>query len=184
MPRRRRPRRRCWRHCCHPPSARPRPPLVAAAVAAAAARSRTPPRRGQDEGGVACGGAAGGPPAREGPGGGASSGSGGSLGSGGGRGDRDGLGAVLPSHKATRSVNDEGAPVAPGRDRTCSHLFYCGRNLGEAAIPGSDGRCGPSNGPQCSSCKRYQAGHRPWRAGTEPVMSSRPAVNYEDDFED
>jgi hypothetical protein len=36
-------------------------------------------------------------------------------------------------------------------------LFYCGRKLGEQAIPGSsDGRCGPSTGPQCASCKRFQ----------------------------
>ena len=26
-------------------------------------------------------------------------------------------------------------------------MYYCGRYLGVAAIPGSDGRCGPNNGP-------------------------------------
>ena len=52
--------------------------------------------------------------------------------------------------------NDQGASVMRGRDASCSHLLYCGRNLGTAAIPGSDGRCGPSNGPQCTSCKRLQ----------------------------
>jgi len=30
---------------------------------------------------------------------------------------------------------------------------YCGRNLGQEAIPGSDGQCGPNNGPQCADCK-------------------------------
>ena len=30
--------------------------------------------------------------------------------------------------------------------------FYCGRRLGMAAIPGSDGQCGPTNGPQCADC--------------------------------
>lgn len=50
--------------------------------------------------------------------------------------------------------NDEGAPVAKGKDASCTHLYYCGRNLGKDAIPGSDGQCGPSNGPQCPSCKR------------------------------
>ena len=49
-------------------------------------------------------------------------------------------------------TNDEGAVVALGQD-----LYYCGRRLGREAIPGSDGMCGPSNGPQCRSCKRYQA---------------------------
>jgi hypothetical protein len=32
-------------------------------------------------------------------------------------------------------------------------LLYCGRNLGRNVIPGSDGFCGPNNGPQCSDCK-------------------------------
>ena len=30
---------------------------------------------------------------------------------------------------------------------------YCGRLLGKDAIPGSDGQCGPNNGPQCADCK-------------------------------
>jgi len=32
-------------------------------------------------------------------------------------------------------------------------LFYCNRYLGASLIPGSDGRCGPNNGPQCADCK-------------------------------
>jgi hypothetical protein len=53
-------------------------------------------------------------------------------------------------------MNDEGAAVvlSPLRDRQ-GH-YYCGRNLGRSAIPGSDGQCGPTNGPQCSACKRWQ----------------------------
>jgi len=35
-------------------------------------------------------------------------------------------------------------------------MFYCGRRLGVSRIPGSDGRCGPNNGPPCDSCKRLQ----------------------------
>ena len=27
------------------------------------------------------------------------------------------------------------------------NTYYCGRFLGVAAIPGSDGSCGPNNGP-------------------------------------
>jgi WD40 repeat protein len=38
-----------------------------------------------------------------------------------------------------------------------TNRYYCGRHLGSAAIPGSDGRCGPNNGPQCQSCVRFQA---------------------------
>jgi hypothetical protein len=36
--------------------------------------------------------------------------------------------------------------------------FYCGRRLGVALIPGSDGQCGPNNGPQCVDCKPSAAG--------------------------
>ena len=66
--------------------------------------------------------------------------------------------------------NDEGAPVVRGRQWT-SH-YYCGRMLGREAIPGSDGRCGPSDGPQCASCKRLQAAVK---AGTlSDLFSERP----------
>ena len=32
-------------------------------------------------------------------------------------------------------------------------LYYCGRRLGVTAIPGSDGQCGPNDGPQCKGCQ-------------------------------
>ncbi len=35
--------------------------------------------------------------------------------------------------------------------------YYCARRLGVALIPGSDGQCGPNNGPQCAECRAYQA---------------------------
>jgi len=40
--------------------------------------------------------------------------------------------------------------MSPGTDG--SGRLYCGRRLGTAAIPGSDGQCGPDNGPQCRDC--------------------------------
>merc|ERR1712129_352993 len=46
--------------------------------------------------------------------------------------------------------NDEGVNVDVGSNLT----LCCGRFLGRRAIPGSDGRCGPNNGPQCVSCRR------------------------------
>eukprot|EP01068_Selenidium_serpulae_P000818 Selendium_serpulae@DN11446_c0_g1_i1.p1 len=55
-----------------------------------------------------------------------------------------------------RYVNDEGAPIRTGNDKTWSHLWYCGRFMGPGAIAGSDGICGPDNGPQCDACKRFQ----------------------------
>jgi len=53
-------------------------------------------------------------------------------------------------------MNDEGAKLQTGIGRYSSY-YYCSRRLGRAAIPGSDGWCGPTNGPQCASCKRFQA---------------------------
>jgi hypothetical protein len=47
-------------------------------------------------------------------------------------------------------MNRSGAAMSPGRD---GKLLYCGRVLGTQVIPGSDGRCGPTNGPQCPDCK-------------------------------
>merc|ERR1712137_315936 len=51
-------------------------------------------------------------------------------------------------------VNDEGANVAY-HDGT--RKYYCGRKLGVTVIPDSDGQCGPTGGPQCPSCRRFQA---------------------------
>jgi len=56
------------------------------------------------------------------------------------------------------SVNDEGNAVARGNDTDYpgykgSDKYYCGQ---KRAIVGSDGRCGPSAGPQCASCLRFQ----------------------------
>jgi len=59
------------------------------------------------------------------------------------------------SAEAEDAVNDDGARVELGNGEG-SNKFYCGRDLGTEAIPGSDGRCGPNNGPQCASCQRFQ----------------------------
>jgi len=69
-------------------------------------------------------------------------------------------------------VNREGIPVALGTGRGANN-YYCGRNLGVAAIPGSDGRCGPNNGPQCRSCAGYTASNPP---------PSAPAVSVDIPF--
>lgn len=53
------------------------------------------------------------------------------------------------------TLNDDGVPVSRGKF-TGRRFYYCGRNLGKSVIPGSDGRCGPNMGPQCSSCLRYR----------------------------
>jgi len=55
--------------------------------------------------------------------------------------------------ESTLLFNDDGARIAFGSG-PCCHKYYCGRALGRVAIPGSDGRCGPNNGPQCRSCRR------------------------------
>jgi Ca2+-binding EF-hand superfamily protein len=54
-------------------------------------------------------------------------------------------------------LNRAGVPVAFGRDSSHNHKLYCARDLGRDAIPGSNGQCGPSNGPQCEDCKLMTA---------------------------
>jgi hypothetical protein len=49
----------------------------------------------------------------------------------------------------TVAVNRVGVPLVMGTGNTANQ-WYCARRLGEAAIPGSDGQCGPNNGPQVS----------------------------------
>ncbi len=82
--------------------------------------------------------------------------------------------------------NDEGADVCLGTGDKAdgSAKFYCGRTLGVLAIPGSDGQCGPNNGPQCESCKRFGMGSEvKWQNddGAE-VRIIRPCFSLEDTF--
>jgi hypothetical protein len=53
-------------------------------------------------------------------------------------------------------VNSNGQPVRLGTDRSFTHLYYCGQRVGVGRLPGSDGTCGPNNGPQCSACETFQ----------------------------
>jgi hypothetical protein len=60
-------------------------------------------------------------------------------------------------------LNTAGFPMTLGSDlptimKSCSQVdrYYCSRILGKSAIPGSDGQCGPNNGPQCKDCKSAQ----------------------------
>ena len=55
--------------------------------------------------------------------------------------------------------NREGHVVVRGQLK-CSNKWYCGLRKGQKQIPGSDGRCGPTNGPQCEACKAFQI-HNP-----------------------
>lgn len=68
-------------------------------------------------------------------------------------------------HYSHRGVEDEaagvnraGVHVRKGKD---SSLFYCSRWLGKEKIPGSDGQCGPNDGPQCEDCKGYSLANNP-----------------------
>jgi hypothetical protein len=51
--------------------------------------------------------------------------------------------------------NDDGVAVNWSKQSGHCNKVFCGRHLGRHAIPGSDGQCGPNNGPPCDSCKRY-----------------------------
>ena len=55
--------------------------------------------------------------------------------------------------------NREGQVVVRGLNEFCNR-WYCGIKKGKKQIPGSDGRCGPTNGPQCEACKAFQI-HNP-----------------------
>jgi hypothetical protein len=50
-------------------------------------------------------------------------------------------------------INVAGAPVKFG---SRVPKLYCGRHLGRSEIPGSDGTCGPDDGPQCADCIAYE----------------------------
>ena len=56
--------------------------------------------------------------------------------------------------------NDEGHQVSFGEDSFAGYIgsdkYYCGQRR---EIPGSNGQCGPTCGPQCASCLRYQNAH-------------------------
>ena len=58
----------------------------------------------------------------------------------------------------TRIANDNNKEVALGTEGKGINKFYCNQWQGTAALPGSDGVCGPDNGPQCGSCARFTKG--------------------------
>ncbi len=56
--------------------------------------------------------------------------------------------------------------------------FYCGRRLGVALIPGSDGQCGPKNGPQCSDCKALSLGKSAQSSSAGAISSSAATAAF------
>ncbi len=76
---------------------------------------------------------------------------------------RDDCGVPL---KVTGLLNASGVPmtlpvvgsdlISITKSSPNPNFYYCSRILGREAIPGSDGQCGPSNGPQCKDCKAAQ----------------------------
>ena len=62
--------------------------------------------------------------------------------------------ALVANCCAIAVLDANGDEVTP--HRSCGDLFYCGRRLGVAAIPDSDGLCGPDGGPQCAACQRFR----------------------------
>ena len=66
------------------------------------------------------------------------------------------------------SLNKANVPVSLGTGSGKSN-YYCGRFLGREAIPQSDGRCGPNNGPQCDDCKGFTKSAPPPKVA-EPHM--------------
>jgi hypothetical protein len=56
----------------------------------------------------------------------------------------------------TGLLNDEGHAVSQGEDGW--DYYYCGLKRDHITIPGTDGRCGPTNGNNCPSCTRFTRG--------------------------
>jgi len=60
-----------------------------------------------------------------------------------------------PGPKPLDFNNRAGAPVYLGSRGNGRTRFYCNRRLGVNIIPGSDGACGPNDGPQCPDCAAF-----------------------------
>lgn len=76
-------------------------------------------------------------------------------------------------------VNAAGAEVKLGTKSVGLGRYYCGRTLGEDAIPGSsDGRCGPDTGPQCQDCKSYQKEQAKLQERIEAARKKEAAMRY------
>ena len=78
---------------------------------------------------------------------------------------------------ASKSTGD-GLIRTLGTSPGYTNLFYCGRSLGSRAIPGSDGQCGPNNGPQCTACVKYQR-EQGYIPPTLPDASKLAAIQME-----
>ena len=77
--------------------------------------------------------------------------------------------------------------------RECNRRRYCGQKYGRDVIPGSDGRCGPTNGPQCEACKVYtyyhpvedQLAHLAMKPGERRKAVENPVraqVDFDEDY--
>lgn len=88
-----------------------------------------------------------------------------------------------PLRRPRVEVNDEGVPLRLGVREGSRRRYYCGRRLGPPGAggggpPGAElgpGLCGPRDGPQCPSCRRFQASHTP-EDGEDPAASASAAI--------
>ena len=69
-------------------------------------------------------------------------------------------------------------PVALGAG-SCRNTYYCGRNLGISLIPGSDGRCGFNDGPQCPDCKVFVASETQTAAQLDPHSNKNKVTSFD-----
>eukprot|EP00656_Telonema_subtile_P012989 TRINITY_DN16580_c0_g1_i2.p1 TRINITY_DN16580_c0_g1~~TRINITY_DN16580_c0_g1_i2.p1 ORF type:complete len:568 (+),score=164.67 TRINITY_DN16580_c0_g1_i2:454-2157(+) len=54
-------------------------------------------------------------------------------------------------------ARSRGVPARGLGSQEGSTTVYCGEHVGTVLLPGSDGHCGPSNGPQCAQCEEHEA---------------------------
>ena len=87
---------------------------------------------------------------------------------------------VLPDELISKSpvVNRAGIPMAVGG----TWKYYCSRTLGREAIPGSDGQCGPNNGPRCPDCKGHELRARAGSIVRLHAVSEEEAKAAQTDF--
>jgi len=76
---------------------------------------------------------------------------------------------------ADQGKNDRDAEMNFGVD---GQTYYCGREVGQRLLPGTNGVCGPHDGAQCPSCQRYQEKKERNDDGIEVKVGEDQSTHY------
>lgn len=88
-------------------------------------------------------------------------------------------------------LNRAGCVIATSPKSGYTQNYYCGRIVGRENLPGSDGQCGPNDGPMCADCSAGPVVAAAFKGGIEAVTSIKPeehdndlsASHFSDPFE-